>query len=324
MAARLYKRSFICLLCLTLFSCTRFRSAPAELPVLVVNGEKFSAGDFSKQLAKKLKTFDALAAKDPTNIKRTKEMILNEFIIATLLRQQAITKGLSVSDEEFEKEFDRVRKSYPDDLTFKAALAEEGASLADWSAHLRQSLLEKKAFTVIGPEIKETQLLEEAKEYYSSHKNEFQRPAQVHIKQIVVAKLDDAERIHHSLKTGASFEELAKKYSISPDASNGGDIGFISKGVVPAFDTAFNLRPGQLSGVVKSSYGFHILKLVDKRSAMLLTFDQAKDRILPRLLSKKQQESFNLWLENAIRSAKIERNDVLLNKLTVRTEGTQE
>ena len=312
------------LILLTVLSCTRFKENSTTATVLAVNGEKLSAGDFSKLLAKKLKNFDALAAKDPTNIKRTKDMILDEFIVDGLLRQLAQSKGLTISNEELEKEFEKVRKSYPDDLSFKSAIAEKGTSLTDWRDSLRKSLLVNKAFEIVSPPLSSDEITKTAHEYYAEHKDEFQRPPQIRIKQIVVAKRDDAERILHALKSGSSFEELAKKYSISPDSAHGGDIDFISKGIVPAFDSAFNLHPGQLSVIINSSYGFHILKLVDKRSAMLLNFEQSKGKIVQRITSRKQQEAFNRWLENAVKTAKIERNDTLLNRLSVHTEGTQE
>jgi peptidyl-prolyl cis-trans isomerase C len=319
-----FKTFVVFVVIITSISCTRFRENQAYKTALAVNGEKLTAGDFSKQLAKKMKAFDALAAKDPTNIKRTKDLIINEFIVNALLRQKSQHEGASISDDELDLEFEKIRKSYPDDITFKAALAENSASIKEWRENLRKSLLEKKAFALLSPVATDSEALKDAHAYYDSHKAEFQRPQQVHIKQIAVAKRDDAERILKALKSGTSFDSLAKKYSISPDAARGGEIDYISKGAVPIFDSAFNLRPGQLSSVIDSSYGFHILKLIDKKSAMLLTFEQAKPIITRRILGQKQQSAFSAWLETNVKSAKIERNDDLLNKLTVHTEGILE
>lgn len=315
---------FFSSLLIATLSCTRLHENPSSVAVLTVNGDKFTAAEFSQQLAKKLKHFDALAAKDPTNIKRSKEMLLNDFVVSSLLRQFAQTKGQQLTNEELSQDFEKIRKSYPDDLTFKASLAESGTSVEAFEERLRKTALEKKAFALIGPAMTGAAIAKASREYYDTHKPEFQRPAQVHIKQIVVAKRDDAERILQALKGGTPFETLAKKYSISPDSLQGGDIDYIAKGVVPAFDSAFNLKPGQISGVIVSSYGFHILKLVDKRSATLLNFEQAESKIALRLQSQMQQEAFQNWLANAVRGAKIERNDAFLNKLVVRTEGSQE
>ena len=319
-----FKALLFLLICLVIGSCQYRDSASKNLPVVVVNGETLSASAFAQLLGKKLKTFDALAAKDPTNVRRSKEMIIKDFIVSSLLRQYAAEKKMTVTEEEFTQEFNRIRNSYPDDLGFKGALAEDGIPLDDWKSRLRNTILERKTFSLIGSTYSEAELTEAAKGYYQDHKSDFQRPAEVHIKQIVVSKKDDAERLLTSIKKGASFESLAKKYSVSPDAAEGGDIGYVAKGVVSAFDNAFNYKIGQLSPVIKSSYGFHIIKLIDKRAAVLLTFEQAKDRIVKIILSQKQQEAFSEWLQNQVKKSKIERSEPLINKISVRTEGTQE
>ena len=127
-----------------------------------------------------------------------------------------------------------------------------------------------------------------------------------------------------AVKKGESFEALAKKFSISPDAAEGGDIGFVPKGVIGVFDTVFNYKTGQISPVLKSSYGFHFIKVIDKISATQMNFEQAKKKIYEVISSEKQQAAFTLWLETAIKNAKIEKNEWLINKISVRTEGTQE
>jgi peptidyl-prolyl cis-trans isomerase C len=252
---------------------------------------------------------------------------LRELIVSALLTQYAADHKIIVTDEEKEKEFDRVRKSYPDDLTFRASLTTEGQTLDEWKARLSQSVLERKVFANLTPTtstIEKTAELE-ARKYYESHSAEFDRPAEIHLQQILVAKEDDAERISHALKAGGvSFASMAKKYSLSPDAVDGGDVGYIAKGVVAAFDGAFNLKPGQLTGVVKSSYGFHIMKVLDKRPAGRLPFEKVKERLLREALGKKQQATFDQWLEGAVKAAKIERNDTLLDRIKVRTEAEDE
>lgn len=318
------KHTLVLATVLWLAGCVHEGSNPRKTPVIIVNGETLSAAEFGKSLAKKLKNFDALAAKDNINIRRAKETVVREFIISALLRQHAKDKNLSVSQNELNEEFDRIRKTYPDDLTFKAALASEGVSIEDWKSHLADSLLEKKVFSLFKDEASSRNLEEDAKKYYETHKNEFQKPAQIHLQQIIVPKEDEADRLLRKLRGGGNFAELAKKFSISPDGAKGGDVGYIAKGEVPAFDVAFNLREGQISGVVKSSYGFHIMKVLGKKGAAKLSFPEARPRIMTQLRADQQQDSFKHWLEGAVKSAKIERNDLLIEKVKVHTEGSQE
>ncbi len=311
------------LLSLLLFSCTHNNSNPKNSPVLSVNGHVYSATDFGKALARKLKIYDALAAKDPINIERARESVIQEFIVSALLEEYASAHNIEVSESDLLNELDHIRKTYPDDLTFKAALATEGQSLEEWKEALKKTLLERKVFATLTPP-NDQSLDNEARQFYETHKDDFVRPAQIHLQQIVVTREDDAERIFHKLKFGVSFTSLAQKFSISPDGAQGGDVGWIGKGTMPAFDMAFNVSVGQTSAIVKSSYGFHIMKVLDKRPAGHLTFEQVKPRLIREVAAKKQQAAFNQWLESAIKSAKIERNDTLLEKIRVRTEGAEE
>lgn len=310
--------------------CVKKTPQQTSIPVLIVNGDVLTAGDFAQTLAKRLKNFDALAAKDPTNVRRTKETLLREFIVSRLLDQFAKAHDLSVTKEEVDEEFDKIRKSYPDDLTFKAGMASEGQTMDEWRAGLKQTLLERKAFALLTPKnissnnFSSGNLNTEAKNYFDEHKSEFQRPAQIHLQQIVVAKEDDAERILKKLKAGEGFNEMAKRFSSAPEGTKGGDLGYVGKGVLPLFDSAFGMPIGKVSGVIKSSYGFHIMRVLDKRSPGSLSFEQAKPNIFKILLAQKQQESFNKWLEESLRAAKIQRNDALLDKIKIRTEGEQE
>src|SRR5689334_15906814 len=113
-------------------ACTKTRDDIAASTIVKVNQESLDAHEFSQQLAKRLKSFDALAAKDTINVKRTKEDIIKEFIVSALLKQLADKNHLTVTEDEVTTEFDRIRKSYPDDISFKAALAAQGLTPAQW------------------------------------------------------------------------------------------------------------------------------------------------------------------------------------------------
>jgi peptidyl-prolyl cis-trans isomerase C len=309
-------------------SCQRFLSRNnGNIPVMVVNGDAYLATAFSQDLAKKLKAFDALAAKDPINVRRSKESALREFAISALLSQYAKAHQITVSQAEVDAAFDQVRSGYPDDLTFKAALAADGQALEEWKTSLKKTLIQKKVFASLDKNFEkgnEGTIEEKAKAYYTVHKAEFDRPAQIHLEQILVAKEDDAERLYHKLKSGASFSEVAKKFSISPEGAHGGDLGYISRGVVPIFDKAFDLTVGQISVVTKSNYGFHIMKVLDKRAAGVVPYERAKKGIMRKFEAQTEQEAFSQWLDGAIKTSKTERNDNLIEKIRVRTEGEQE
>ncbi|TLN01845.1 peptidylprolyl isomerase, partial [bacterium] len=118
-------------------------------------------------------------------------------------------------------------------------------------------------------------------------------------------------------KKGASFEELARKNSADASAAKGGDLGWFSKGtMVPEFDkVAFGLKDGELSNVVKTPYGFHIIKVTGKRAAGVRSFDEVKDQIKAAMMPAKQQEVLQQLKESLKKSAKISIKEDVLNEV---------
>ncbi len=130
---------------------------------------------------------------------------------------------------------------------------------------------------------------------------------EVHARHILVESGDEAKTILGELKAGADFAALAKEKSKDPGASAGGDLGYFTKDqMVPEFaEVAFKMYPGQLSNPVKTQFGWHIIKLEDKRAKQPPEFDQVKDQIEAFLARKAQSE----FIGQLRQTAKIERLD---------------
>jgi peptidyl-prolyl cis-trans isomerase C len=130
---------------------------------------------------------------------------------------------------------------------------------------------------------------------------------EVRASHILVPKEDEAWAVLEELKNGGDFAELAKKHSKDPGAANGGDLGYFTKDqMVPEFaDVAFKLGVGQTSGLVKTQFGWHIIRVVDKRSKKAPEYDQVKDQIEAFLVRKAQADLVAKLREGA----KIERLD---------------
>jgi parvulin-like peptidyl-prolyl isomerase len=130
------------------------------------------------------------------------------------------------------------------------------------------------------------------KEYYDGHKDEFSNPMRVKARHILIK--DDqkkAEEILGKLKTGGDFAALAKDNSECPSKTKGGELGWFSKGRMdPAFEkAAFSLKRGETSGVVKSSFGYHIIQVEDIKPESIKEFGKVKASIEAKL-KKEQQE----------------------------------
>jgi len=158
---------------------------------------------------------------------------------------------------------------------------------------------------------------QELKDYYEQNKDKYENPQQVKVSHILVSDEKTAREIIEKLKKGASFERLAREYSIDTfTAINGGDMGYLERGDMdPDFEKAvFNLdRVGQISDVIKSVYGYHIVKLTGRKTGDKKSFDEAKEEIRERL----EKEKFSALLEQYRRDYNVRVNYDTLDSISL-------
>ncbi len=141
--------------------------------------------------------------------------------------------------------------------------------------------------------------------YYDEHKAEFMEPTRIVVRQILLADEEDAKKLRARVNP-QNFAQLARELSIAPEATKGGLLGPFAKGDMPSvFDIAFEMQPGTIQGILKSTYGFHILMLEKKVPRIDLSFDAAKPKITRDLTLKRQEEEYKKWVESALNTIPI-------------------
>ena len=245
-----------------------------------VNGGKITTGDFSREL-KNLPDYLKAMADTPQG---RKEM-LDTMVIRELILQQASKDGVDKGPEIEEKLRDLKKRLIVEAFLKKKVEAESQVSDAD---------LQK---------------------FYEQNKDKFKSGAQMKASHILVKTEKEAKDILARIKAGGNFEELAKKSSVDSSAAKGGDLGWFGQGtMVPAFEkAAMGLKEGQVSDVVKSDFGFHIIKLTGKRPAGVRPFEEVKEQIKGAILPSKQQEIFQKIKEDLKKTAKITIKEDVLN-----------
>ncbi len=152
---------------------------------------------------------------------------------------------------------------------------------------------------------------QESKDYFQAHKNEFHEPMRVIVRQVVLASEAEAKKVRARINAN-NFESLAKELSISPEAKQGGLLGPFAKGDMPSvFDIAFEMGPGEIQGILKSTYGFHIIMLDRKIPKADQGFEAAKGRIQEILKRKRQDEEYKKWVEMALNTIPIKSSRAL-------------
>jgi len=155
---------------------------------------------------------------------------------------------------------------------------------------------------------------EEVLEYYEQNKDSFTEKEQVHLYNILLETEEEAQNILEQLKAGEDFSEIAIEKSSGPSAAQGGDLGYVAKGtIIPEIEeVVFALESEELSEVVKTDFGFHILKISDKKAETVKTLEEVKEEILQTLLPDKQKEAFENLLEELKGKVEIEINEEAL------------
>ncbi|MPQ43244.1 peptidylprolyl isomerase [Clostridium tarantellae] len=136
---------------------------------------------------------------------------------------------------------------------------------------------------------------EEALSYYNDHKDMFGEPANVTAKHILVDLEEECQKIREEIASGSkTFEVAAGEYSKCPSKEQGGNLGAFSKGMmVPEFEeAAFNLPLGEVSNPVKTQFGYHLIKVEDKKEASVKTFEEVKSQVVNQLIQERQQRKY--------------------------------
>ena len=135
---------------------------------------------------------------------------------------------------------------------------------------------------------------EEVETYYQDNPDQFETPPQTLASHILVSEEEKALEIAQALKEGASFEEQAKEHSSCPSSEKGGDLGYYPNGrMVPEFEAAADeLAVGEISAPVKTQFGYHLIKVMDRKDAVTRQLDEVRQQLEQHLMSQKQQEVY--------------------------------
>ncbi|HNV34748.1 MAG TPA: peptidylprolyl isomerase [Bacillota bacterium] len=219
--------------------------------------------------------------------------ILQEMINETLLAQEAKKAGVSITQERVDEELAKVKTNLGDQYEY--VLSMYGMTEDSLRMTLQQNLL---AYEISTKDIVVTE--DQIAADYKANPDYYLEPAQVRASHILVRTKEEAQEVLNELKKGADFVELAKAKSIDTGtAANGGDLGFFGSGAMTeAFETAaFKLNVGQLSPIVETEYGFHVILCTDKKAEKMPTLEEAHDLVVEKIKGEQAKNIDTLLLE---------------------------
>lgn len=295
----------------------------ALFPAVVarVNGKPVLGRDLEQRVRAELANIGNPAWKDLRDDYRNEltSQILSQLVGDELLYQKAIASGVAVTAAEIQAEFDKVAKTYPSDADLNAMLVQRGMDRKALSRELGRNLaLQKYIQENITKKLVVTPA--EVSEYYAGHPDEFKHPDLVRTSHILISTpngaTDDqqqrakqlAESVLDRAKKGEDFAKLAKEYSTDASASQGGDIGLTESGeLAPEYEDAVaKLNVGEISGLVKTQFGYHIIKVTDRKKAGAATLDEVRGQLTDFLKNQKEDTEIAKLVKTLGSQAKIE------------------
>ncbi len=292
---------------------------------VTVNGVKITEGQINKVLQAKM---EQLASRIPPNMKdqyrqQVRKRIVEVMTIEELLAQKEKEKNIVASPAEVNEQISK--QMTKDNLTiddFKSLLKAYGTDFSEYQKDMRKKIMFEKLMEdqFNSKVVKPTD--EQVKTYYDQNIQQFQEPEKIHTKHILIRPEDSndpnqakakakakakAEDILKKLKAGADFNDMAKQYSACPSSKQGGDLGTQPKGTfVPEFEkAAYALKPGQMTDVVETQFGFHIIKLIEHANANTVSFAQSKDMIAQLLTNEQKKTIVENYIEQIKKTADI-------------------
>lgn len=256
-----------------------------------------------------------------------KNNVLDQLIMTEVIYNQAKKDNLVPSADEVKKSVDEVKKNLESNEEYKKKLDAVGIDDEFFTKQEERSIAAQRYQEAF---YKNTKVSEsEMKKYYNEHEDTYNKD-EVEASHILIKTTDDngkelskekkaeakkkIDDILKKIKAGEDFAELAKKNSQDGSAENGGSLGFFAKGqmVEPFEKAAFSMKVGEVSDVVETQYGYHIIKVTDKKKEVT-SFEDAKDTLKDSILAEK----YNAKIEKLEKEIKIDRNEKAIKKVTL-------
>jgi parvulin-like peptidyl-prolyl isomerase len=275
-----------------------------------VNGEDISITELNSQVDQLKKQYPQMfeGADGEGRLLDFKQRLLDNLVNQMLVRQAAEKAGIKISDAEVDKQIEQLKSGFKDKAQFDAALKSAGMTVDSLRKQIKEQLVTQKLIDRLAKDTKVSDA--DIKAYYDKNKEQFAQKAAKRASHILFKPEDKAkaQQVLTELKNGGDFAALAKKNSIdTATASKGGDLGWPSTPFVTEFQAALDkLDVGQMSGLVQTPYGWHIIKVTEKRGATQQTLAQVKDQIKAIIIQQRKSQAYQNFLEKLRKDAKIE------------------
>ena len=285
---------------------------PKEPAVAIVNGERISRSTLDKEMQvvmarnPELRDRENMAA-----LREARKEALDYLVNQELIVQEGKKAGLIPKDAEVDAELAKIKQRFPTEDAFAEVLKQQGLTEKMLRGLIQRGMTAKKVLDTKIKPMAEPVTDEDVANYYEENKKEFVEPEKASARHILLKLSPDStdeekaaakEKLQGILKEargGADFAELAKQHSEGPSASKGGDLGYFGRGqmVKPFEDVVFSLEPDQISDIVETQFGYHIILVEDRKPEKPLALESVSGRVKEMLEEKESNIALEKWLK---------------------------
>lgn len=310
-------------------------AAPAERPplpadddvVLLVDDTPITARDVRELFTARYgRQFEQIPPEQRKMLEpQIQRMVVSELINKTLLLNAANKDGIKATEEEVNKSLNEVKKAVPEGTTFEEFTKSAGVSIERIKSQISEDTKIKKLVESVTVDAKKP-TDEEIKAYYDEHPDDFKKEESIEASHILIstqgiedaAQLANKKKIAEELQAelvknkGANFTELASAHSDCPSKAKGGNLGTFGKGqMVPEFETAaFSQEVGEIGDLVKTDFGYHIIKVDSKQSAEATSFEDVKADLGESLFSEAKAKALETYVQGLREKADVQQPTV--------------
>lgn len=231
------------------------------------------------------------------------EQLLNSMINEIVIDLEAKKAGVNVSSSDVDEELEAMIESYGGVDSFNEVVSYYGYNIEDMKNNISLNL---KLKGLLSPRLEISD--EDVRDYFDENLENFMEKEEIRASHILVEEKELAEELFAKLQAGEDFEELAKEHSIDGSAQAGGDLGFFGRGaMVQEFEeAAFGLKVGEISKPVQSQFGYHIIKMVEKKEAKEPVLEDFEEIIRDEILENSMNQLYEEWYHEIIDNYTIE------------------
>ena len=310
---------FICIF--ISFTAIAQEKKPADSKAAEINGIVITKAQFDKELNIHLDRIAKQGQQVPDDkLADLKNDILTGLIEREVLYQESQKTGIEINGKKIDEQLAAIKKRFPSEGEYKTALGKMNLTEDEVKMQISRGLAIR---ALIEQQISSKVVVTDAqtKAYYDGNPQMFKQPAQVKASHILIkvdAGADEAkkaearkkiEAVQEKVKAGGDFAELAKEFSEGPSNTRGGDLGFFRRGqmVKPFEDAAFTMKANEVSDIIETRFGYHLIKVYEIKPEQNLTYADVKDKLNQRMKQEQVEKDANQYISQLKKDAKIEK-----------------